>query len=121
MLDVAANGLISIKNLPVQKPDFKYEMLDKIDQESVVFINEFPNKRNADEINTFIDNPWVLEGEKDEKYFFQVLQGRLNISGLKFLIQIVNLNPAFYYSFAMIILKFHICFQKLIQMRLPGF
>lgn len=69
-LDAAANLLISIKNLPVQKPDFKYEVLYRIDKESADFINGFSGIRNADEINTFIENPWVLEGKKDEKYLF---------------------------------------------------
>ncbi|TZF94060.1 GNAT family N-acetyltransferase [Chryseobacterium panacisoli] len=69
-LDTAANLLLSIKNLPVQKPDFKYEVLHCIDKESADFMTEFSGVRNADEINTFIDNPWVLEGKKDEKYFF---------------------------------------------------
>lgn len=70
ILDVAANGLISIKNLTASKPDFKYEVLDQIDKESVDFINGFSGRRDADEINTFINHPWVLEGKKDEKYFF---------------------------------------------------
>ncbi|WPO90085.1 GNAT family N-acetyltransferase [Chryseobacterium sp. HR92] len=69
-LDAAANLLISIKSLPVQKPDFKYEVLYRIDKESADFINGFSGIRNADEINTFIENPWVLEGKKDEKYLF---------------------------------------------------
>lgn len=70
ILDAAANGLISIKNLTAPKPGFKYEVLDKIDKESADFMNRFPGVRNADEINTFIENPWVLEGKKDEKYLF---------------------------------------------------
>ncbi|MCW1963756.1 GNAT family N-acetyltransferase [Chryseobacterium viscerum] len=69
-LDAAANLLVSIKNLPVQKPDFKYEVLYRIDKESADFINGFSWIRNADEINTFIENPWVLKGKKDEKYLF---------------------------------------------------
>lgn len=70
ILDAAANGLISIKNLTAPKPGFKYEVLDKIDKESADFMNRFPGMRNAAEINTFIENPWVLEGKKDEKYLF---------------------------------------------------
>lgn len=69
-LDAAANLFISIKNLPVRKPDFKYEIIDRIDKESADFINAFPGVRNADEINTFIDHSWVLEGKKDERYLF---------------------------------------------------
>ncbi|MDR4952065.1 GNAT family N-acetyltransferase [Chryseobacterium sp. ES2] len=70
ILDATANGLISIKNFTVSKPDFKYEVLDQIDKESADFINGFSGKRDADEINTFINHPWVLEGKKDEKYLF---------------------------------------------------
>ncbi|WP_079240697.1 GNAT family N-acetyltransferase [Chryseobacterium indologenes] len=70
ILDAAANGLISIKNITASKPDFKYEVLDQIDKESADFINGFSGKRDADEINTFINHPWVLEGKKDEKYLF---------------------------------------------------
>ncbi|MGG1923822.1 GNAT family N-acetyltransferase [Chryseobacterium sp. NRRL B-14798] len=70
ILDAAANGVISIKNLAAPKPDFKYEVLDHIDKESADFMNRFPGMRNADEINSFIENPWVLEGKKDEKYLF---------------------------------------------------
>ncbi|KAA2217880.1 GNAT family N-acetyltransferase [Chryseobacterium sediminis] len=69
-LDAAANLLLSIKSLPVQKPDFKYEILHRIDKESADFMAGFSGVRNADEINTFIDYPWVLEGKKDEKYLF---------------------------------------------------
>ncbi|KAB1229483.1 GNAT family N-acetyltransferase [Chryseobacterium viscerum] len=70
ILDIAANGLISIKNLSTPKPDFNYEIIDRIDQESVDFLLRFSGRRSAEEINVFIDNPWVLEGKKDEKYLF---------------------------------------------------
>jgi GNAT superfamily N-acetyltransferase len=70
ILDAAANGLISIKNLTAPKPDFKYKVLDRIDKESADFMNKFSGMRNADEINSFIENPWVLEGKKEEKYLF---------------------------------------------------
>lgn len=70
ILDAAANGLISIKSLTISKPDFKYEVLDQIDKESADFMTGFPGIRDADEINTFIDHPWVLEGKKEEKYLF---------------------------------------------------
>ncbi|MFS4472000.1 GNAT family N-acetyltransferase [Chryseobacterium sp. T20] len=70
ILDAAANGLISIKNLTASKPDFKYEVLDQIDKESTDFINGFSGRRDADEINIFITHPWVLEGKKEEKYLF---------------------------------------------------
>lgn len=70
LMDAAANSLISIKNITTEKPDFHYEILDRIDPESVDFIAEFPGQRDADAINTFIDNPWVLEGTKDTRYLF---------------------------------------------------
>ncbi len=83
ILDATANGLISIKNLIVPKPNFKYEVLDQIDKESADFINEFSGQRNADEINAFIDNPWVLEGEKDEKYLFSSFAGTFKYFWIK--------------------------------------
>ncbi|GEJ48128.1 GNAT family N-acetyltransferase [Chryseobacterium sp. ON_d1] len=95
ILDVATNGLISIKNLSTQKPDFKYEMLDRIDQESAVFINGFPNKRNADEINIFIDNPWVLEGKKDDQYFFSSFAGTFKYFWIKIFDQTNKLTSCF--------------------------
>lgn len=70
VLDTVANSLISLKNLGIEKPDFKYETLDRADPESIDFVSRFSNNRNAEEINTFIDHPWILEGEKDAKYFF---------------------------------------------------
>jgi GNAT superfamily N-acetyltransferase len=69
-LDAAANLLLSIKNLPTQKPDFKYEVLERIDKESIDFMTDFSGVRDAEEINAFIDHPWVLEGRKDERYLF---------------------------------------------------
>ncbi|MDN3694498.1 GNAT family N-acetyltransferase [Chryseobacterium tructae] len=69
-LDTIANSLISIKNLGIKKPNFKYEILDHADAESIDFVAGFSENRNAEEINTFIDHPWILEGKKDEKYYF---------------------------------------------------
>lgn len=69
--DWAINTGISLKNSFVKKPDFKFEILDKIDAESSQFISEFPCNRNMDEINWAIENPWVLEGKpKEENYLF---------------------------------------------------
>jgi len=68
--DIAANSLIALKNSPLKKPKFKFEILNHIDTESSVFMSTFESRRNADEINVFIKNPWVLEGKKDEKYLF---------------------------------------------------
>ncbi|WP_213278295.1 GNAT family N-acetyltransferase [Chryseobacterium indologenes] len=82
-LDAAASVFISIKNLPVQKPDFKYEVLPRIDKESADFMTEFSGVRNADEINTFIDYPWVLEGRKDEKYLFSSFAGTFKYFWIK--------------------------------------
>ncbi|WP_300689994.1 GNAT family N-acetyltransferase [Chryseobacterium sp.] len=70
ILDTAANSLISVKNLKTQKPDFHYEILDRIDVESADFIKKNPGMRDAETINTFIDNPWVLEGKAEERYLF---------------------------------------------------
>ncbi|NIF07531.1 GNAT family N-acetyltransferase [Chryseobacterium sp. Tr-659] len=75
ILDAAANLLISTKNLGIQKPDFRYETLSSIDQESADFISEFQSQRNAEEINIFIKNPWVLEGKKDGRYLFSSFAG----------------------------------------------
>ncbi|WP_288376771.1 GNAT family N-acetyltransferase [uncultured Chryseobacterium sp.] len=74
-LDAAANLFISIKNLPIKKPDFKYEILDRVDKESADFINRFSGVRDGDEINTFIDHLWVLEGKKEERYLFSSFAG----------------------------------------------
>jgi GNAT superfamily N-acetyltransferase len=69
--DAVANSLISLKNSTVKKPKFKFETLDHIDAESSELISKFQSKRNADEINVFIKNPWVLEGrKKDDRYLF---------------------------------------------------
>ncbi|MDR2235588.1 MAG: GNAT family N-acetyltransferase [Chryseobacterium sp.] len=70
VMDVAANSLISVKNIGVKKPDFKYEILDRIDAESADFMASFSGQRNAEEINVFIDHPWILEGKKDNRYLF---------------------------------------------------
>lgn len=69
--DSLINSLISVKNSFVQKPDFRFEILDQIDAESKVFISRFKSNRNAEEINRLINHPWVLEGKtKEEKYLF---------------------------------------------------
>jgi len=70
LMDVTANSFLSIKNIKVKKPDFRYEILNRIDVESVDFINGFSSQRNAEEINVFIDHPWILEGKKDSRYLF---------------------------------------------------
>lgn len=69
--DFLFNSLISLKNFFTKKPDFRFEILDKIDSESSLFIAEFKSNRTVEEINWAIENPWVLEGNnKDEKYVF---------------------------------------------------
>lgn len=69
--DFIFNSLISFKNSFQEKPDFKFEILSEIDEESKNFISQFPSNRNADEINWFVKNPWILEGEKsDSDYLF---------------------------------------------------
>ncbi|KAA0127790.1 GNAT family N-acetyltransferase [Chryseobacterium sp. SN22] len=71
LADSVANILISVKNTFVKKPEFKFEVLDKIDQESKAFLSKFKSNRNAEEINGLINHPWVLEGKlKEEKYLF---------------------------------------------------
>ncbi len=70
MLDTAANFLISVKNLKTEKPDFRYEIHNRIDTDSVDFLAGFSNQRDAEAINTFIDYPWVLEGKEDKSYLF---------------------------------------------------
>lgn len=69
--DSVVNALILMKNSFIQKPDFKFEILDTIDLESKSFILKFKNNRTADEINWAIENPWILEGKtEDKKYLF---------------------------------------------------
>ncbi|MBB6369093.1 GNAT family N-acetyltransferase [Chryseobacterium shigense] len=69
--DIAANSLIAVKNSMVKKPGFRFEILDQIDAESSVFMSKFQSRRNADEINVYMKNPWVLESKKkEEKYLF---------------------------------------------------
>ncbi|GEN70470.1 GNAT family N-acetyltransferase [Chryseobacterium lathyri] len=69
--DAVANSLITLKNSAIKKPGFRFEILDHIDTESLEFMSEFRSRRNADEINVFIKNPWVLEGKKkDDQYLF---------------------------------------------------
>ncbi|WP_223607091.1 GNAT family N-acetyltransferase [Chryseobacterium sp. OSA05B] len=70
LTDTITNSLIALKNGPLKKPKFKFEILDHIDTESSDFISKFESRRKADEINVFIKNPWVLEGKKEEKYLF---------------------------------------------------
>ncbi|KQT16971.1 GNAT family acetyltransferase [Chryseobacterium sp. Leaf404] len=69
--DIILNSLISFKNSFQEKPDFKFEILSEIDEESKNFITQFPSNRTAEEINWFVKNPWILEGEKpDSDYLF---------------------------------------------------
>ncbi|MDR6920848.1 GNAT family N-acetyltransferase [Chryseobacterium sp. 2987] len=70
LMDVIGNSVLSVKNIRVKEPDFRYEVLSRIDAQSAGFINEFSSQRNAEEINIFIDHPWILEGKKDHRYLF---------------------------------------------------
>ncbi|KPE49422.1 GNAT family N-acetyltransferase [Chryseobacterium indologenes] len=70
VLDAITNSILSVKNIMVKKPDFRYEVLNRIDAQSTAFINKFSSRRNAEEINVFIDHPWILEGKKDPRYLF---------------------------------------------------
>jgi GNAT superfamily N-acetyltransferase len=67
--DHIINSLISVKNILIKKPDFKFEIIDTIDSESANFISKFHSNRNTQEINSLIENPWVLEGENAEKKY----------------------------------------------------
>lgn len=69
--DGMINSLISLKNSLKNQPGFKFEITGKIDPESAGFISKFQSNRNADEMNSLIENPWVLEREtEEEKYLF---------------------------------------------------
>lgn len=69
--DGVFNGVVSLKNIGTKKPNFKFEILEKPDEESTKFINQFESNRNTDDFKWMIENPWVLEGKKpDERYLF---------------------------------------------------
>lgn len=71
LLDSTVNAAISVKNISIRKPDFHFEILDHIDVESTYFIANFQSRRKPNEINHFIEYPWLLKGErKDERYLF---------------------------------------------------
>jgi GNAT superfamily N-acetyltransferase len=69
IVDHIINSLISTKNSFIKKPDFKFEIIDIIDLESANFISKFHSNRNAEEINWIIENPWVLEGKREDKNY----------------------------------------------------
>lgn len=69
--DAVANSLIAVKNSSIKKPGFRFEILDHIDTESSEWMSKFQSRRNANEINVFIKNPWVIQSaKKEEKYLF---------------------------------------------------
>ncbi|KMQ69168.1 GNAT family acetyltransferase [Chryseobacterium sp. FH2] len=69
--DTILNSLLSVKNSLIKKPGFKFEILGKPDSQSADFVSQFPANRTTDDINWFIENPWVLEGkQKEENYLF---------------------------------------------------
>lgn len=71
LLDSIANSVISMKNILIRKPGFRFEILDHVDAESTQFMTGFQSRRSANEIDLFIKNPWVLKGDRrDEKYLF---------------------------------------------------
>lgn len=71
MGDKVANTLIGLKNIMVTKPEIRFEITPDIDSEIISYLNTFQGKRNVDQINYFINYPWVLEGRsRDNKYFF---------------------------------------------------
>lgn len=82
--DTIFNFLISFKNSFQEKPEFKFEILSEIDEESKDFIAQFPSNRTADEINWFVKNPWILEGEKpDPDYLFSSFSKELKYFWIK--------------------------------------
>lgn len=83
VLDTVANSLLSLKNLGIRKPGFKYEILNRADPESIDFVGRFSKNRNAEEINIFIDHPWILKGKKEEKYFFSSFAGSFKYFWIK--------------------------------------
>ncbi|WP_080778299.1 GNAT family N-acetyltransferase [Chryseobacterium phocaeense] len=69
--DAVANAVLTVKNMAVKKPKFRFEILDLIDAESTEWMSKFPSRRNADELNIYIKNPWVLESsEQENRYLF---------------------------------------------------
>jgi len=69
IVDHIINSFISTKNSFIKNPDFKFEIIDIIDSESANFISKFHSNRNAEEINWIIENPWVLEGKREDKNY----------------------------------------------------
>lgn len=67
--DAVFNSILSLKNTLIKEPDFKYAILNRIDDEGKNFIAQFSSHRNIDEINWFVENPWVLNGEKIESNY----------------------------------------------------
>lgn len=71
LADLVINAGISLKNFFKGKPDFRFEILDTIDEESRLFMKHFKSNRSTGDINRMIDNPWVLEGRTpEEAYLF---------------------------------------------------
>lgn len=82
--DVGFNSVLSIKNSFIKKPDFRFEILDKIDSESESFKSTFKTNRNSEEMNWFIKNPWILEGkQEDERYLFSSFSNEFKYFWLK--------------------------------------
>lgn len=71
LLDNLTNVLIGIRSSRIRKCEFRYEMLNQMDEEIKNFISLYQSQRTADEIKYFTTNPWILEGRKrNENYFF---------------------------------------------------
>lgn len=71
LLDHTANAFIGIKNIRIEEPKFRFEVLDKMDADIKTFVSSFYSQRPVDEINYFTASPWVLGGRKrDDNYFF---------------------------------------------------
>lgn len=82
--DSIVNSLISVKNNFIQKPGFKFEILDTIDSESADFISKFDTNRNSKELSWIIENPWILKGEtSDPNYLFSSFSKVFNYFWIK--------------------------------------
>jgi GNAT superfamily N-acetyltransferase len=73
VVDSISNPIISIGKKSPQKPNFRFKILEKVDNESEEFIKKFNSNRNKTEINWIIENPWLLESnKKEERYLFSL-------------------------------------------------
>ncbi len=87
--DYAANSILNIKNLGINKPAFKFEIDEKIQNDSILFIKNFNNHRSVESLIWALENPWVKEDSSvNEKYFFSSAAKEFKY----FLVKIFNEN-----------------------------